>query len=269
MYASNTNALVRPATQACPETPIGLRGIPTHHKLTVMKKTVLALALLALPLTSCSTGNSTESSAESINEVAVTACETLPTDVDLAIESIDIQGGLQGVITDHINSVLEGISETGNDELDQAISYARLNATSFTQEDATQALNDISTVCENVTAEAAVLEQEIAEAEIAALKGPLADAYRQCGAPRGASIEDDGRTLLVRTSGKQTARYATYSDVECLLNELDAPTRTFHRVESTRAVDGRGTDEWGQYTAEWSYDPRNGLNLIVYIGTGN
>lgn len=201
-----------------------------------MKRTILALAalVLALPLSSCATDNSTEAALE--------VCEKLPRDVDLAVSAIARQGGGQAVIKDHINILLDDVEATGYEDLDEAVSYVRANASNFTQKEATIALNNISTVCESLVDEAATPEPESTqEEEIAEAISPLDEAFKQCDSPRGARVTDEGETLIIHTTGDDTDVRASFADVTCILRELEAPSRTLHRMETTRSLDASRT----------------------------
>lgn len=94
---------------------------------------------------------------------------------------------------------------------------------------------------------------------------PLDEAFKQCDSPRGARVTDEGETLIIRTTGDDTDVRASFADVTCILRELEAPSRTLHRMETTRSLDGRVTDSWDDYTAEWTYHPDDGLNVIIFV----
>ena len=81
---------------------------------------------------------------------------------------------------------------------------------------------------------------------------------------KGITVMDGGASLEMQTSGKKTwTGGAPFSDIECVLNELQAPQSIQARMGTTRALDGRQTGEWAGYAISWGYHPDNGLNVIV------
>jgi len=93
----------------------------------------------------------------------------------------------------------------------------------------------------------------------------LARAHEAC-LPDGADgirLADDDRTLLIDTQGDDDLVGAEYTDVACLLLELEVPDRVVAQIDSTRALDGRQSDAWDRFTAMWSYHPDSGLDLLV------
>lgn len=53
----------------------------------------------------------------------------------------------------------------------------------------------------------------------------------------------------------------------CALFALQAPDYIFDLIGTTRAIDGRQSETWGDFRAAWTYHPDSGLNLtIVYEG---
>ncbi len=79
----------------------------------------------------------------------------------------------------------------------------------------------------------------------------------------GIRMLDDGSTLHVDTVGNDDAFGADYADAACLLNELDTRQRMISLMDSTRALDGRQSDTWDDFTATWSYHPDSGMDLLV------
>jgi hypothetical protein len=96
-----------------------------------------------------------------------------------------------------------------------------------------------------------------------AISGPTAleQASQKCDA---GEIGDGGSTLFVDTIG--TARASgrdTTSDLSCLLGELQAPAFVVRAMERTRALDGRQTETWGDFSASWTYHPDEGLDVLI------
>lgn len=77
-------------------------------------------------------------------------------------------------------------------------------------------------------------------------------------------LEDDGKTLIVETHPDDEDPLGVgLTAVSCVQEQLDMPARIVKSMSATRSVDGRQRDEWDGYTAQWSYGPSTGLNLIV------
>lgn len=52
----------------------------------------------------------------------------------------------------------------------------------------------------------------------------------------------------------------------CMLDQLNAPTYVVDQMLETRSLDGRQSTSWGEgVTAEWSYHPDNGLDVLYFI----
>lgn len=81
---------------------------------------------------------------------------------------------------------------------------------------------------------------------------------------RGHLVKDEGLSITLDTKGSEEGNdqiYDEITDVACLLTELDAPDYVTQHVDSTRALDGQQTDEWGTYEARWTYHPDDGLQI--------
>ena len=50
---------------------------------------------------------------------------------------------------------------------------------------------------------------------------------------------------------------------QCVLGKLDTPAAVRERMYATRAIDGTQSEEWGSYKATWTYEPDQGLTVIV------
>ena len=93
--------------------------------------------------------------------------------------------------------------------------------------------------------------------------GPtLAEAHEACGS-RG-ELSDEGRTLYLDMEGEDLGSGTlTWSQVQCYLTELGAPDYVLRHMESTRALDGRQSDTWGDFDASWTYHPDDGLDVLI------
>lgn len=86
-------------------------------------------------------------------------------------------------------------------------------------------------------------------------------AGRACGDV--AILDDDGRTLEFDMRGKELGTgTGSWEQLQCVLDELKAPRRVTASMDNTRSVDGRQDAEWDDLTAEWSYHPDDGLDVI-------
>lgn len=50
---------------------------------------------------------------------------------------------------------------------------------------------------------------------------------------------------------------------QCVLGKLGTPAAVRERMYATRAIDGTQSEEWGSYKATWTYEPDQGLIVIV------
>lgn len=89
----------------------------------------------------------------------------------------------------------------------------------------------------------------------------LEQASQQCAA---GELGDGGNTLFVDTVGTGRASGTdTTSDLACVLNALQTPDYVVHAMEQTSALNGRQTEEWGDFSASWTFHPENGLDVLI------
>ena len=50
---------------------------------------------------------------------------------------------------------------------------------------------------------------------------------------------------------------------QCVLGKLGTPASVRERMYATRAIDGTQSEQWGSYKATWTYEPDQGLTVIV------
>ena len=50
---------------------------------------------------------------------------------------------------------------------------------------------------------------------------------------------------------------------QCVLGKLGTPAAVRERMYATRAIDGTQSEQWGSYKATWTYEPDQGLIVIV------
>jgi hypothetical protein len=108
----------------------------------------------------------------------------------------------------------------------------------------------------------------------AGFKNPLANfatfqAYSTCqlykkdANYRGAQLKDGGRTLIL--DGVKESSYSINSvidsDYQCAIRVMKIPAFVESRIESTRALDGIQSAQWGRVSAFWNFHPDSGLNI--------
>lgn len=74
------------------------------------------------------------------------------------------------------------------------------------------------------------------------------------------TLLDDGASVElseVSTGGP------TFDQLTCALKQLDAPESVGVKIAQTRALDGRQSDEWGNFAISWTYHPDDGANVLI------
>ena len=51
--------------------------------------------------------------------------------------------------------------------------------------------------------------------------------------------------------------------LQCVLGKLGTPAAVRERMYATRAIDGTQSEQWGSYQATWTYEPDQGLTVVV------
>lgn len=78
------------------------------------------------------------------------------------------------------------------------------------------------------------------------------------------TVEDGGKTLIVSTKSQDDDPLRLSSlALDCVQEKMEMPSWLRESIGTTRALDGRQTGEWDSYSAQWSYHPDNGANLII------
>lgn len=82
------------------------------------------------------------------------------------------------------------------------------------------------------------------------------------------SVADDGKTIRLHVWGDDVTNpdiftHASMESMTCILDELETPTAVRDHMGQTRALDGQQTDEWGSFTARWTYHPDEGIQLTI------
>lgn len=78
----------------------------------------------------------------------------------------------------------------------------------------------------------------------------------------GIEIGDNGQSISMSSEGDDSAG-AEYADITCVLAELEIPDSVETRIGTTRALDGRQSADWKEFTASWGYHPDSGLNIVI------
>jgi hypothetical protein len=93
---------------------------------------------------------------------------------------------------------------------------------------------------------------------------PITSATETCGVENNQYIKvgDEGQSLTMDSYGEESEG-AEFEDILCVLNELETPDSVLNRINSTRALDGRQTGDWDNFTASWGYHPDNGLDIVI------
>lgn len=100
---------------------------------------------------------------------------------------------------------------------------------------------------------------------LAAPKNPFPSALDACGISDDDSyiyIGDSGKSLLMDGEG-ETSYGAPSSDVWCVLEALDVPESTVAQMEKTSSLMGVVSDSWDGISAEWTYHPDNGFDVVL------
>lgn len=82
------------------------------------------------------------------------------------------------------------------------------------------------------------------------------------------SVADEGKTIRLHVLGEDSSNIdvftvASLDNAICILDELEAPTAVRDHISQTRALDGQQTDEWGSFSARWTYHPDEGLQMTI------
>jgi hypothetical protein len=92
----------------------------------------------------------------------------------------------------------------------------------------------------------------------------LVSAQASCDpARRSTRVTDGGHTMIIDGRGARDPKGAKVTDLECLLHALAAPEAVQRHMLATRTIDGRQQDNWDAFTASWSFDPDEGIEVIV------
>ncbi|HEX2144533.1 MAG TPA: hypothetical protein VHG10_08495 [Glycomyces sp.] len=98
----------------------------------------------------------------------------------------------------------------------------------------------------------------------AAADGDLEAAKETCAV--GSSdvrIGDGGDTMTIDRMGAEESPGATFTQFECILEELEVPDSVVDRINNTRALDGYQDASFADFAVSWTYHPDDGLNMTI------
>jgi hypothetical protein len=80
------------------------------------------------------------------------------------------------------------------------------------------------------------------------------------------AVGDDGSSLELDMEGDDYGSgELSFTNVACALEELDIPDSVMSKMDSTRSLDGRVTEDWDGIEATWTYHPDDGLDVILEL----
>ena len=91
----------------------------------------------------------------------------------------------------------------------------------------------------------------------------LSDAVDSCHAGGIYARLASDQTSLTLEGFNDSGNGLTTPIFQCVLRELDTPSSVRERMYATRAIDGTQSEEWGSYKATWTYEPEQGLTVII------
>ena len=91
----------------------------------------------------------------------------------------------------------------------------------------------------------------------------LSDAVDSCHAGGIYARLASDQTSLTLEGFNDSGNGLTTPIFQCVLRKLDTPSSVRERMYATRAIDGTQSEEWGSYKATWTYEPEQGLTVII------
>ena len=70
-------------------------------------------------------------------------------------------------------------------------------------------------------------------------------------------------TSLILEAFSDSGDSLTTPIFQCVLGKLGTPAAVRERMYATRAIDGTQSEQWGSYKATWTYEPDQGLTVVV------
>lgn len=91
---------------------------------------------------------------------------------------------------------------------------------------------------------------------------PFSRTYDDCGHAQ-VYLDLDEKTMFFDTAGdaEGSGDHDLY-DALCTLRSLEAPEHVINHIGNTSSLQGMQSDSWGDFTAEWTYHPDQGLDIV-------
>lgn len=102
----------------------------------------------------------------------------------------------------------------------------------------------------------------------AATSTPFQEALKHCKVHQGdsASLGDQNQTLTIQSFAANHPKGLVGDDVTCVLKALHVTDAVTQSIDGTRALDGMQSAKWGSINAKWTYQPEEGLRVILTTG---
>lgn len=81
----------------------------------------------------------------------------------------------------------------------------------------------------------------------------------------GFTLAEDNQSLTFDGSGNEDYLGGDFSDLICVIDELQAPSTIQSRMQGTNSLMGVQNGEWDGISISWSYHPDNGLDANLEI----
>ena len=81
----------------------------------------------------------------------------------------------------------------------------------------------------------------------------------------GITLAEDGQSLNFDDKGKEDYSGGDFSDLQCLLEELSAPSTVLARMYQTTSSMGVQDAEWDGISISWTYHPDRGMDANFEI----
>ncbi len=81
----------------------------------------------------------------------------------------------------------------------------------------------------------------------------------------GITLAEDGQSLNFNGKGKDDLFGGDFSDLECVIKELNAPSTVMDRMLRTTSLMGVQDAQWDGISISWTYHPDNGLDANFEI----
>ena len=95
----------------------------------------------------------------------------------------------------------------------------------------------------------------------------LSNAVASCGleVASGITFAEDGQSLVFDGKGEEDYTGGEFSDVECLLSGVEAPSTVWAQMLQTSSADGQQEFEFDGISVSWGYHPNSGLDTTFVI----